>query len=87
MGKSTFTFDQCFQQFLDKALQKSENISKLLMSISKLPTTENRIEELLMVCFLLSFLFSQIVEKSLVLFGPYCIISTYTQDYELKFTR
>ena len=56
-------------------------------AISKLPKTENRIENLLLVRFLLSFLFSQIVEKWLVLFGPYCIISAYAQAYELKFTR
>ena len=32
--------------------------------------------------FLLSFLFSRIDEKWQVLFGPYYIISAYTQDYE-----
>ena len=50
-------FDQCFQQFLDKALQKLENV------LMKLSITENRIEKLLLVYVLLSFLFSQMVKK------------------------
>ena len=85
--KVLYTFDQCFRQFLDKALQKSENISKLPMTISKLPITENRIEKLLLIVFYCDFLFSQIVEKSLVLLVPYCIMSAYAQNYEIKFTR
>ena len=59
----------------------------LIQGIFKLSKTENRIEKLLLVHVLLSFLFSPIAEKWLVVFGPYCIISAYTQDYELKFTR
>ena len=54
--KYFYAFDQCFRQFLDKALQKPENMLKL-------PITENRIEKLLLIRLLLSFLFSQIVEK------------------------
>ena len=52
----------------------------------KLAITENRIEQLLQVRFLLPFLFRQMVNKLCFLFGPYCIISAYTQDYELKFS-
>ena len=52
-------FYQCFRQFLDKALQKQEKIYS--RTISELPITENRIEKLLLVRFLLSCLFSQIV--------------------------
>ena len=37
--------------------------------------------------FLLLFMFSPIVEKWLIVFRAYCIISAYTQDCELKFTR
>ena len=48
-----------------------------------LAITENRIEQ---VCFLLSLLFRQMVNKLCFLFGPHCIISAYTQDYELKFS-
>ena len=51
------------------------------------PETEHRIEKLPLVHFLLLFLFSPIDKKSLIVLGPYCIISAYTQDYELKFTR
>ena len=56
-------------------------------AIFKLSETENRIEKLPLVHFLLLFLFSPIDEKLLIVFGLYCIISAYTQDYELKFTR
>ena len=37
--------------------------------------------------FLLLFSFSPIAEKWLIVFEPYCIISAFTQDYEVKFTR
>ena len=50
--------DQCFRYFLDKALQKPENMLKNYLKL-----TENRSEKLIMVRFLLSFLFSQMVEK------------------------
>ena len=53
-------------------------------AISKLPKTENRIEKLPLVHFLLLFLFSPIDEKWLIVFG---IILAYTQDYELKFNQ
>ena len=46
-----YAFDQCFRQFLDKALQNRKICHK---AISKLPITENRIEKLLLVRFLLS---------------------------------
>ena len=71
---SFHAFGQCFHLFIDRA-------------ISKLPITENRIEKLLLVRFLLSFLFKQMVEKLHVPFGPHCIISVYTQDYESKFSK
>ena len=48
--KYFYAFDQCVRQFLDEM-------------ISKLPINESRIEKLLLVNFLFSFLFSQIVEK------------------------
>ena len=71
--------------FIDTALKKpGEYVIEHV--ISKLPETENRTEKLLLVHFLLLFLFSPIDEKWLIVFGPYCIISTYAQDYELKFT-
>ena len=79
---SFHTFGQCFQAFIDTALQKPEN---MLMAISKLPINENRIEKFLLVRFLLLLLFRLIVEKLRILFGPHCNISAYTQDYELKF--
>ena len=82
--KYLYAFDQCFRPFLDKALQNPENMLKSYLWAShnwkqnwKTPTGS----------FLLSFLFGQIVEKWLVLFTPYCIISAYFRDYELKFTR
>ena len=40
-----------------------------MRAVSKLPITENRIEKLLLVRFLLPLLFRQIVEKLLVLLG------------------
>ena len=52
----------------------------------QLSITENRIEKLLLVRFLLPFLFRQMDEKLRILFEPHCIISAYTQDYELKFS-
>ena len=45
---------------------------------------DNRIEKLLLVPFLWPLLIRQMVENLCVLFGPHCIISAYTQDYELK---
>ena len=51
-----------------------------------LSMTENGIEKLLLVRFLFPFLFRQMVEKLCILFEPHCIISDYTQDYELKFS-
>ena len=51
-----------------------------------LSITQNRIGKLLLVRFLLTFLFRQMIKKLRVLLGPHCIISTYTQDYELKFS-
>ena len=54
--------------------------------MSKLLIIENRIEKVLLVCFVLPLLFRQMVVKLLVLFGPHCNISTYTQDCELKIT-
>ena len=72
----------CFQLFIDKTLQKPEN---MLRAISKLPINENRIEKFLLVCLLLMLLFPVIVKK-LHNFGPHCNISAYTQDYEMKFT-
>ena len=55
-----YAFDQCFQHVLDGALQNPKNMLKSYLLASK---TENRIEKLLLVRFLLSFLFNQIVEK------------------------
>ena len=78
-------FGQCFRLFLDRALQKLENLPR---AISKLLMTENRIKKLLLVRFLLPFFFCQMVENYAfyILFGPHYIISAYTQDYELKFS-
>ena len=71
--------------FSDIYRNSTEKTEKYVMddgwAISELSKTENRIEILLL------FLFSPIVEKWLIVSGPYCIISAYTQDYELKFTR
>ena len=53
-----YAFGQCFQLFIDIALQKQENMLK-----SYIPINENRIEELLQVRFLLPFLFRQMVGK------------------------
>ena len=47
---SFHAFGQCFQLFIDIALQKPENMLK-------------RIEKLLLVRFLLPFLFRQMVER------------------------
>ena len=59
-----------------------KNVKELF---SGLPITENRIEKLLLVRFLLPSLFGQMVEKLCILaFGPHCIISAYTLDYALK---
>ena len=68
---SFHAFGQCFQLFIDTALQKQENMLKSYLLT--LAITENRIEQ---VCFLLLT----------SVFGPHCIISAYTQDYELKFS-
>ena len=78
---SFHAFGQCFQLFIDTALQKQENM--LISYLLTLAITENRIEQ---VCFLLPLLFRQMVKKLCFLFGPHCIISAYTQDYELKFS-
>ena len=51
-----------------------------------LPITENIIEKLLLVRFLLPFLFRQMVKKLHVLFEPHCITSAYAQDYESTFS-
>ena len=69
---------QCFRLILDTTLEKPENMLK--KCVSKLPITENRITEFLLVCFLLPLLFRQMVEKLLVLFGSHCKI------FELKFS-
>ena len=79
--KYFYAFDKCFRQFLDKALHKTGKYVKEL--ISKLLVTENIIEKLQLVRFLLLLLFSQIVEKLLALFGPYRIISALTY-YEIN---
>ena len=50
--------------------------------MSELPITENRIEKLLLICFLLSFLFGQL--ENCVVFGSHCITSAYTHDNESK---
>ena len=52
----------------------------------KIPINENRIENLLIVRFLLLLLFWLIIEKLRILFGPHCNISAYANDYELKFS-
>ena len=49
---------------------------------SELPITENRIEKLLLVRFLLILLLRPMVEKFPILFGQNCNI----KDYELKFS-
>ena len=67
-------------------IQHYKNQNICWRTFSKLPITENRIEKLLLFRFLLPFLFRQIVEKLRVRFGPHCIISAYTQYYELKFS-
>ena len=59
----------------------------MLRTVSKVPITENRIEKLLLVRFLLPLLFRQMVEKLLVIFGSHCNISACTQHFELKFSR
>ena len=79
---SFHAFGQCSQLFIDTALQKNRNYDKNL----SLSFPENRIEKLLLVCFLLPFLFRQMVEKLRGLFGPHRIISAYAQNYELKLT-
>ena len=53
-------FGQCFRIILDTALQKLEICSR---ATSKFPITENKIEKLLLVRFLLLLLFRQMVEK------------------------
>ena len=65
---SFHAFGQCFQLFIDTALQKPENMST---AIFELPINENGIEKLLLVCFLLLLLFRLIVEKLLIRFGPH----------------
>ena len=69
-------FSQCFQLFIDTALQKLEN---MLRAISNLHINENRIGKLLLVRFLFLLLFRLIVEKLRILFGPHCNISAYAQ--------
>ena len=44
--------------------------------------TKNGIEKLLLVPFYCRFCLDRSSKN-----GPYCIISAYTKDYELKFTR
>ena len=51
-------FCQCFRLILDTTLQKPENMLQSYLSI-----TENRIEKLLLVRFLLPLLFRQMVEN------------------------
>ena len=70
---------KCFRVILNTTPQKRAVSGKLLI-------TENRIEKLLLVPLLLLLLFGQIVIELLVLSGPRCNISTYTQDYEFKFS-
>ena len=53
-------------------------------AVSELSKSENRIQKLLLVHFLLSFLFRLIVEIVYILFRPHCIISASIQDFELK---
>ena len=81
---SFHTFGQCFHLFIDTALQKQKNVLKSYLL--RLAITENRIVPLVQVRFPLTFLFRQMVNKLCFLFGPDCIISAYTQDYELKFS-
>ena len=74
-----------FSDIYRKSTENNREVGQ--RAISELSKTENRIEKLLLVRFLLLFLFSPIVKKWLIVSGPYCIISAYTQDYELNFTR
>ena len=81
---SSHAFGQYGQLFIDTVLQNQKDMLK--NSISKLPITENRIENLLLVRFLFPFLFRQMVEKLCIPIGPPCIISVCVQDHELKFS-
>ena len=63
----------------------------LKRTISKLPITENRIEKLIYhgldTGSIFIVVFVQPDRRNIVVFVLYCIISAYTQDYELKLTR
>ena len=65
---SFHAFGQCFRLILDITLQNPEN---MLKNYSKLSITENRIEKLLLVHFLLPLW--QMIEKILVLLGHIAI--------------
>ena len=72
---SFHAFGQWFQLFINTAQQEPENM------LSKLPINENRLEKLLLVCFLFPFFLGR-WSKNNAFFGPHCIIPAYI--YELK---
>ena len=66
------------------SIKHYENRKICQRAVSQLPESENRIQKLLLVRYLLSFLFRRIVEILFVLVRPHCIISVSFQDFELK---
>ena len=74
-------FGQCFRLFFDRALKKKtktkneERVNRLSLNFLKLKT-ELKNSYLLL---------RRRVKKFCLLFGPHCIITSETQDNELKF--